>query len=392
MTKWVTKKLGEIGDIISGGTPATNNDAYWDGDIPFVTPLDLGREKVIDKTIRNVTELGLANSSANKIKANSLAMSTRAPIGLMSIVKNDFSTNQGCKSIQFHEDQDPEFHYYNLSYNVEKIKRYGQGTTFMEISKTDFSSLEFLVPESLAEQRRIAGILSSADGAIAASEALIAKYRNIKRGLLTTLLQPKEGWKKVKLGECAQINRGGSPRPIDAFVTDSEDGINWIKIGDIAPNGKYVNTTSEKIIPEGKQHSREVHKGDFILSNSMSFGRPYILNIEGCIHDGWLAIQDYEDTFDTDFLYYMLSSDIVKKQYLAMASGSTVLNLNKEKVAKVILTIPFTSEGTPDLMEQKHIASILSSIDAKINIEEDVVEKYKGVKNGLMEELLKSNE
>ena len=158
--------------------------------------------------------------------------------------------------------------------------------------------------------------MSSADGAIAASEALIEKYRNIKRGLLATLLQPKEGWKKVKLGECAQINRGGSPRPIDAFVTDSEDGINWIKIGDIAPNGKYVNTTSEKIILEGKQHSREVHKGDFILSNSMSFGRPYILNIDGCIHDGWLAIQDYEETFDTDFLYYMLSSDIVKKQYL----------------------------------------------------------------------------
>lgn len=199
-------------------------------------------------------------------------------------------------------------------------------------------------------------------------------------------------WVTITFGENAHINRGGSPRPIDTFITDQEDGINWIKIGDIDPTGKYVNRTSEKIIPESKKYSREVHKGDFILSNSMSFGRPYILNIDGCIHDGWLAIQDYEETFDTDFLYYMLSSDIVKKQYLAMASGSTVLNLNKEKVAKVILTIPFTSEGTPDLMEQKRIASILSSIDAKINIEEDVVEKYKGVKKGLMEELLKSNE
>ncbi|MCQ2235232.1 MAG: restriction endonuclease subunit S [Paludibacteraceae bacterium] len=271
-----------------------------------------------------------------------------------------------------------------------QLLRYIAGSKVSSVNKTSIKNTCIFYPESLAEQRRIAGILSSADGAIAASEALIEKYRNIKRGLLATLLQPKEGWKKVKLGECAQINRGGSPRPIDAFVTDSEDGINWIKIGDIAPNGKYVNTTSEKIIPEGKQHSREVHKGDFILSNSMSFGRPYILNIDGCIHDGWLAIQDYEETFDTDFLYYMLSSDIVKKQYLAMASGSTVLNLNKEKVAKVILTIPFTSEGTPDLMEQKRIASILSSIDAKINIEEDVVEKYKGMKKGLMEEMMGS--
>lgn len=188
MTKWVTKKLGEIGDIISGGTPATNNDAYWDGDIPFVTPLDLGREKVIDKTIRNITELGLANSSANKIKANSLAMSTRAPIGLMSIVKSDFCTNQGCKSIQFYEGQDSEFHYYNPSYNVEKIKRYGQGTTFMEISKTDFSALEFLIPD-LTEQRRIAEILSSVDAKIAAEEKVVEKYKGVKKGLMEEMMK-----------------------------------------------------------------------------------------------------------------------------------------------------------------------------------------------------------
>lgn len=374
MTKWVTKKLGEVltigngqdykhlhnGEIPvygTGGVMTYVDDYLYDGETVCI-----GRKGTINKPIY----------FNGKIWTVDTLFYTHSFVDVL-----------------------PKYVYY--AFCCVDWLRFNEATGVPSLSKETIYKIEIPIPAlpdgtpDLTEQRRIAGILSSADGAIAASEALIEKYRNIKRGLLTTLLQPKDGWKKVKLGECAQINRGGSPRPIDAFVTDREDGINWIKIGDIAPNGKYVNTTSEKIIPEGKQHSREVHKGDFILSNSMSFGRPYILNIDGCIHDGWLAIQDYEETFDTDFLYYMLSSDIVKKQYLAMASGSTVLNLNKEKVAKVILTIPFTSEGTPDLMEQKRIASILSSIDAKINIEEDVVEKYKGVKKGLMEEMMNTN-
>ncbi len=87
------------------------------------------------------------------------------------------------------------------------------------------------------------------------------------------------------------IERGGSPRPIKSYLTDSKDGINWIKIGDTDKGGKYINSTVEKIIPEGMKKSRYVQKGDFLLSNSMSFGRPYILNIDGCIHDGWLALR-----------------------------------------------------------------------------------------------------
>lgn len=364
MTKWVTKKLGEIGDIISGGTPATNNEAYWDGDIPFVTPLDLGREKVIDKTIRNVTELGLANSSANKIKANSLAMSTRAPIGLMSIVKNDFSTNQGCKSIQFHEDQDPEFHYYNLSYNVEKIKRYGQGTTFMEISKTDFSSLEFLVPESLAEQRRIAGILSSADGAIAASEALIAKYRNIKRGLLTTLLQPKEGWKKVKLGECCH----------DIFSGKNVSRKDF---------GKYVVYGSTGVIGYTDKYEYDFD-AILIARVGANAGLVNIVSGEYDVSDNTLIIK-LLGVIDLTYLYYLLIQ--MDLNQFVFGSGQPLVTAGLLK--KLEISVPYKN-GQPDLTEQRRIAEILSSVDAKIAAEEKVVEKYKGVKKGLMEEMMGS--
>lgn len=166
-------------------------------------------------------------------------------------------------------------------------------------------------------------------------------------------------WNVVTLGDYAQIFRGGSPRPIQAFLTTSDQGINWIKIGDVGAGEKFIETTEEKIIPEGVSRSRMVYKGDLILSNSMSYGRPYIMNIEGCIHDGWLVIQKYDRLFNREYLYYALSSDLTMRQYVAMAAGSSVQNLNKEKVSKVVLPCPKISE-------QKKIAEVLSSIDVLI--------------------------
>jgi len=95
-----------------------------------------------------------------------------------------------------------------------------------------------------------------------------------------------DSWEWVRLGEICDVARGGSPRPIKSFLTTQDDGINWIKIGDTDKDGKYISSTKERIIPSGVSKSRLVHKGDFLLTNSMSFGRPYILNIDGCIHDG----------------------------------------------------------------------------------------------------------
>lgn len=117
-------------------------------------------------------------------------------------------------------------------------------------------------------------------------------------------------WNSINLGECAQIFRGGSPRPIQDYLTTSDQGVNWIKIGDVDAGAKYIETTEERIIPEGVSRSRMVYEGDLILSNSMSFGRPYIMSVEGCIHDGWLVIQKYDKTFYKDYLYYALSSEL----------------------------------------------------------------------------------
>ncbi len=163
-------------------------------------------------------------------------------------------------------------------------------------------------------------------------------------------------WEFVRLNYVATIARGGSPRPIKEYLTDSPNGYNWIKIGDTEKGGKYINHTKERIKPEGLKKSRLIHKGDFLLTNSMSFGRPYISNIEGCIHDGWLVISPaFGEVFDKDYLYYVLSSPYVKDQFLGKVSGAVVQNLNSDKVATSVIPLP-------PLAEQKRIVAKLEEL------------------------------
>ena len=161
-------------------------------------------------------------------------------------------------------------------------------------------------------------------------------------------------WEWVRFGDVSYIVRGGSPRPIKQYITSDKNGINWIKIGDVEKGGKYIFETKEKIIPEGEKKSRRVYPGDFLLTNSMSFGRPYISKIEGCIHDGWLLIHDLKG-FDQDYLYYLLSSRFLYNQFTQKASGSTVDNLNIDKVSSAIIPLP-------PLAEQKRIAARIDEL------------------------------
>ena len=153
-----------------------------------------------------------------------------------------------------------------------------------------------------------------------------------------------DSWEWVRLGSICEIARGGSPRPIKQFLTDDPNGINWIKIGDSDKGGKYINETKEKIIPEGMSKSRFVHRGDFLLTNSMSFGRPYILNVDGCVHDGWLVLSGYQTAYDKDFLYYLLASSFAYYQFCEVVSGAVVKNLNSDKVACALFPLPPINE------------------------------------------------
>ncbi len=170
-----------------------------------------------------------------------------------------------------------------------------------------------------------------------------------------------DGWEWKTLSDIFNIERGGSPRPIKDYITYDEDGINWIKISDATKgDGKYIESTEQKIKPSGLKNTRLVVDGDFIMSNSMSFGKPYIVKTKGAIHDGWLLMREKIEKTDKDFFYYLLSSNYMYEQFSSKASGTTVKNLNIDMVKT-------TNIPLPPFEEQKRIVVNLDNLFAKID-------------------------
>ena len=194
-----------------------------------------------------------------------------------------------------------------------------------------------------------------------------------------------DAWEQRKFKSTIQIERGGSPRPIEDYITNSENGLNWIKIGDAPSMGKYITKTAEKIKPEGLSKTREVHPGDLILSNSMSFGRPYIMAINGCIHDGWLLLRNDKNLYDLQFLCHLLGSENMLHQYKSFAAGSTVNNLNKDLVGN-------TTVSFPKKTEQSKLGAFLDSLDNLITLHQRKLDKLSNVKKALLEKMFPKND
>ncbi|MDF4288013.1 restriction endonuclease subunit S [Vibrio parahaemolyticus] len=188
-------------------------------------------------------------------------------------------------------------------------------------------------------------------------------------------------WKQKLFKNILKLDRGSSPRPIVDFMTEDDDGVNWIKIGDTKKGELYINSTKEKITPEGAKKSRKVSRGEIIVSNSMSYGQPYILNIDGYIHDGWFVIRNYEKDFDKEFLLQLLGSELIQRQYKRLAAGGVVSNISSELVYAVRVALP-------PLPEQQKIAKILSTWDKAIATTEKLIATSQQQKKALMQQLL----
>lgn len=242
--------------------------------------------------------------------------------------------------------------------NTDKHKKWavsistGDGRTNYNLG--DYFELVVPVP-SIAEQKKIASYIQKLNRLITLHQCKCQiDGCRFQSPLAIT-------WEQRKFSDLVQIERGGSPRPIDDFITDSPDGLNWVKIGDAPAQGNYITKTAEKIKPEGLSKTREVHPGDLILSNSMSFGKPYIMGIDGCIHDGWLLIRNTYKVFDLTFLCHLLGTPQMIIQYKSLAAGSTVNNLNKELVGNTVVTIP-------TIKEQRVLGQYLETLDNLITL------------------------
>ena len=187
---WKEVKLGDLGRVVSGGTPSTKVPEYWDGGIAWCTPSDITALKspFIDGTERELSEKGVENSSAEVLPPYSVIVCTRATIGAAAINRIPMATNQGFKSIIPEEGYCAEFIYYLVLHNRNQLLRRAAGSTFLEVSADSFSSLPVFVPESTAEQRRIADVLLRLDEEIQLLEQLLDQFDINKRGLMQKLL------------------------------------------------------------------------------------------------------------------------------------------------------------------------------------------------------------
>ena len=258
--------------------------------------------------------------------------------------------NNGDAAFLYYLLQTPEFF---------SISNQSAGSKMPRADWSLVSQYKFRTPSQKDEQQKIGMFFQGLDSLITLhqrKDILIKTLKNLK-----IHFQKTNAWEQRKFSDLVLIERGGSPRPIDAFITSASDGLNWVKIGDAPSQGKYITKTAEKIRPEGLSKTRQVQPGDLILSNSMSFGRPYIMGIYGCIHDGWLLIRSNNSVFDLTFLCHLLGTAQMLEQYRALAAGSTVNNLNKELVGSAKVTFPTFNE-------QIKIGQILECIDDLITL------------------------
>lgn len=268
---------------------------------------------------------------------------------------NTGSFNQQINGLTPNENKyDPYFLLTESALWSAKMKGSAASGTMQIVNRTEFSELKTWLP-SLIEQQAIGAFFKQLDNLITLHQRK-CKIRNLRCPKSTAIT-----WEQRKFSDLVQIERGGSPRPIDDFITDSPDGLNWVKIGDAPAQGNYITKTAEKIKPEGLSKTREVHPGDLILSNSMSFGKPYIMGIDGCIHDGWLLIRNTYKVFDLTFLCHLLGTPQMIIQYKSLAAGSTVNNLNKELVGNTVVTIP-------TIKEQRVLGQYLETLDNLITL------------------------
>lgn len=410
MGEWVRKKISEVGQVISGATPSTSRSDFWSGDIIWITPTDLSKNKTpfIQDSERKISEAGLQNCSAFVVASGNLVLSSRAPIGYFAIVNANFTTNQGCKSVIFNKGQYPLFHYYNFLFRVKDFKEKGEGTTFAEISKSVISKLEFPAPDSFHEQTTIASILITIDQSIEKTEQLIAKYERIKKGLMQDLLTrgidkqgnirseethefkdsplgriPKD-WEVKQLIELSTLVTNGFVGVATPYYSSPSKGVPYLYGNNVRKNRidlKQVTYVNREF--HSKHKKSQLRPGDMLTVQSGHIGTtaivPESLTESNC-HA--LIITKFknsilEPNFISLYCNYCLDTGSMSHLFV----GSTIKHINTSDLAKFLL--PF-----PSKTEQYQIVQKVNSLEESLDIiHSDLVNLYL-IKQGLMQDLL----
>ena len=369
---WEWCRLGDIGEIIGGGTPSTSIEEYWNGEISWITPADLSNhsDKYIAQGKRNITQLGLENSSATLIPKGGILFSTRAPIGYVVIADKPLSTNQGFKSLYPFIDISKEFIYYFLLAEKEKIKLFASGTTFQELSASAFSKILIPLPP-LAEQHRIAQkveqLLAIVDTIEQLQEQLKDLVKQTKNQVLNYAIAGKltyqdpndepaeallkrigkttttaadtpyeklpKGWTWCRLGDIANISMGQSPK--GETVTRNSNGIEFHQ-GKIYFTDKYINKSPFFTSEPTKTTSNSV-----LLCVRAPVGEVNLVNREVCIGRGLCAIEPLGN-ISIDFCFFWLI--LLKDYFNENSTGSTFSSISGEIIRNAFIPLPPLAE------------------------------------------------
>lgn len=289
--KWPMVKLGDCCQIISGSTPKTFNDEYWNGDILWATPKDLTplRSPYISDTPDKITKIGFASCSTRLLPVNSVLFSSRAPIGLIAINTKPMCTNQGFKSFIPGNNIDVLYLYYCLKNMKDYIASRGTGTTFKEISKETISNIEIPVP-SLIEQKKIAAVFQQADFVLERRRQAIARLDQLGQSLFLDLfgdpITNTMGWERLSMDKIGTVVTGNTPsRKIEEYFCGD---LEWIKSDNINTPFHYLTKSKETLSPKGREVARVVPPGSILVT--------CIAGSKSCI--GNVAMTDREVSFN----------------------------------------------------------------------------------------------
>ena len=341
--EWVTKSINDLVVVIGGGTPDTTVKSYWDGEIQWFTPSEIGKNKYVDSSLRTITEVGLNNSSAKLLPPNTILLSSRATIGECSLSLRECATNQGFQCL-VSKKCNVDFLYYLIQTKKKDLIRKSCGSTFLEISANEVRKIQVSVPSDV-EQQKIAELLSLIDERIATQNKIIEDLKKLKSAISERLFKGIEG-SFVLLSDICDIVKG---KQINGENL-SESGNYYVMNGGTEPSGYYgdYNVDANAIsISEGGNSCGYVQ---FNTSPFWSGGHCY-------------SIQNIADNVNNLYLYHYLKSneDVIMK----LRIGSGLPNIQKKDLAMFKIKVPA-------IEQQITISTFLSSLERKAEIEERI--------------------
>lgn len=385
--EWEVRLLNYLGAIYSGGTPDTEIAEYWNGNIAWCTPSDITKlaTKYIENTEVKISAKGLKESSATLLPPRSIVVCTRATIGNAAICNTEIATNQGFKNIIPNEKANPEWLYYIITYSKPRLVRLGCGSTFLEVSKKDFSRFKIAVPP-LAEQRKIAEVLGVWDEAIEKQARLIEKLALRKRALMQRLLSAKlrlpgfsEPWKKVNYSDILKEVRR-------TLTWDENELYDLISVrrrsgGVFHRESLYGHEIKTKTL-------RPALKGDFLISKmQIVHGASGVVpkQLSGMKISGSYIALIAKDPKELNINYFNLWSQMPLFYHQTFVSSYGV---HIEKMTFDLDAFMSLSMNLPPIEEQNRIVEVISTATNEIELAKEKLERLRRQKRGLMQQLL----